>query len=289
MSEDIEIAYRYISGMSGAVRPFPADAAAARARLEAGNAAFSDLLEHLARHVGQRRRIEIALDARDVGIDAPAFAGVPEQRPFVAVLGCSDARVPTELLFGEGPNDMFVVRVAGNVLGQDVLGSLRYASQHLPLRCMLVLGHSGCGAVTAAVDLFLTPSKMLELATEHAQRGLLAPMVLTVQAAARILVAVHGPGVEARPGWRAALIETTVALGAASAAHAIEMDLHSLGGPAVPVFHGVYVIGSRQVRAADAALGERAGISAAPGDQAAFLRDFSAFAASARMVGVLET
>ena len=287
MPDDIEIAYRYIRGIAGAGRAFPADAATARARLEAGNAAFAALLEGLAQNLAGGRRIEIALDARDVGIDAPEFAGVPEQRPFVAVLGCSDARVPTEMLFGEGPNDMFVVRVAGNVLGQDVLGSLRYASQHLPLRCMMVLGHSGCGAVTAAVDLFMTPGKMLELATEHAQRGLLAPVVLTVQAASRMLVAVHGAEAERRPGWRAALIETTVALGAASAAHAIELDLYSRGGPAVPAFHGVYVIGNRQVRAADAEAGEKVGLSAAPGDLAAFQRIFTAFAGSPRIAGLL--
>jgi carbonic anhydrase len=285
--EDIEIAYRYIRGLAGRARAFPADAAEARARLEAGNAAFAELLETLAQRVSRGRRIEIALDARDVGIDAPEFAGVPEQRPFVAVLGCSDARVPTELLFGEGPNDMFVVRVAGNVLGQDVLGSLRYASQHLPLRCMMVLGHSGCGAVTAAVDLFLTPSRMLELATEHAQRGLLAPMVLMVQAAARLLAGAHGPEVERRPGWRAALIETTVALSAAAAAHSIEQDLERREGPAVPVLHGVYVIGSRLVCAADGEVGERVGLAPAPRDQAGFVRDFGAFVRAKRIVGLL--
>jgi carbonic anhydrase len=287
VAEDIEIAYRYIRGLAGGARAFPADAAEAKARLEAGNAAFAALLEGLAQRVAHGRRIEIALDARDVGIDAPEFAGVPAQRPFVAVLGCSDARVPTEMLFGEGPNDMFVVRVAGNVLGQDVLGSLRYASQHLPLRCMMVLGHSGCGAVTAAVDLFLAPGKMLELATEHAQRGLLAPLVLTVQAAARMLAAAHGPEAERRPGWRAALVEMAVALGAASAAHAIEMDLERREGPAMPVLHGVYVIGSRRVCAADAALGERAGLAPAPRDLAAFQRDFAALAASPRIAGLL--
>ena len=54
-----------------------------------------------------------------------------KQRPFAAILGCSDARVPVELIFNEGPNDLFVIRVAGNGLGTEVLGSLKYAVENL--------------------------------------------------------------------------------------------------------------------------------------------------------------
>ena len=66
-------------------------------------------------------------------------------RPFAAVLGCSDARVPIELIFNEGPNDLFVIRGAGNGLGSEVLGSLKYAVEHLggSLKVVVVLGHSG--------------------------------------------------------------------------------------------------------------------------------------------------
>ena len=75
------------------------------------------------------------------------------------MLGCSDARVPIELIFNEGPNDLFVVRVAGNGLGGEVFGSLSYAVEHLggSLKLVVVLGHSGCGAVSAAVDAVLNP------------------------------------------------------------------------------------------------------------------------------------
>ena len=81
----------------------------------------------------------------------------PKQRPFAAVLGCSDARVPIELIFNEGPNDLFVIRVAGNGLGSEVLGSLKYAVEHLggSMKIVAVLGHSGCGAVSSAVDVYL--------------------------------------------------------------------------------------------------------------------------------------
>ena len=111
-------------------------------------------------------------------------AGAAKQRPFAAVLGCSDARVPIELIFNEGPNDLFVVRVAGNGLGNDVLGSLRYAIDHLrdSLRLVVVLGHSGCGAMSAAVDSFLEPAGYLPLATNHALRSILDRQLIVVQA-----------------------------------------------------------------------------------------------------------
>jgi carbonic anhydrase len=83
------------------------------------------------------------LDPRAVGV----LPGAPEQRRFAAGIGCAHARVPIELIFGEGPNDLFVIRLAGNVLGSDVLGSLSYAVDHLDdsLRAIVVLGHSGRG------------------------------------------------------------------------------------------------------------------------------------------------
>lgn len=75
-----------------------------------------------------------------------------EQHPFAVILGCSDSRVPPELLFDQGFGDLFVIRVAGNVVSPDVLGSVQYAFAHLDVHLLLVLGHEGCGAVTAALD-----------------------------------------------------------------------------------------------------------------------------------------
>ena len=77
---------------------------------------------------------------------------IAEQHPFATVLGCSDSRVPTELLFDQGLGDLFVVRVAGNVVAIDDLGSIEYAVDHLHTPLVLVLGHEGCGAVTAALE-----------------------------------------------------------------------------------------------------------------------------------------
>jgi carbonic anhydrase len=73
------------------------------------------------------------------------------QHPYATVLGCSDSRVPPELIFDAGFGELFVIRVAGNVVSPEVLGSLQYAGVHLKTPLFLVLGHEGCGAVAAAL------------------------------------------------------------------------------------------------------------------------------------------
>jgi carbonic anhydrase len=74
------------------------------------------------------------------------------QKPFVAILSCSDSRAPVELLFDRGIGDIFAVRVAGNVAGVDQMGSLEYAVEHLKVPLVVVLGHSKCGALTTVVE-----------------------------------------------------------------------------------------------------------------------------------------
>lgn len=74
------------------------------------------------------------------------------QQPFATILGCSDSRVPPEILFDQGFGDLFVIRVAGNVVDADVTGSVEYGVDHLKTRVVIVMGHEGCGAVTAALQ-----------------------------------------------------------------------------------------------------------------------------------------
>ena len=74
------------------------------------------------------------------------------QRPYATILGCSDSRVPPELIFDAGFGELFIVRVAGNVLSPEIMGSLQYAGLHLHTPLFIVLGHSGCGAVQAALE-----------------------------------------------------------------------------------------------------------------------------------------
>jgi len=73
------------------------------------------------------------------------------QRPYATIVGCSDSRVPPELLFDAGFGELFIVRVAGNVISPEVIGSLQYAAVHLRTPLFVVLGHEGCGAVQAAL------------------------------------------------------------------------------------------------------------------------------------------
>lgn len=74
------------------------------------------------------------------------------QRPFATILGCSDSRVPPELIFDAGLGDLFVIRVAGNVFSPEIAASLQYAGRHLGSELFVVLGHEGCGAVSAALQ-----------------------------------------------------------------------------------------------------------------------------------------
>jgi carbonic anhydrase len=73
------------------------------------------------------------------------------QRPFATILGCSDSRVPPELIFDVKLGDLFVIRVVGNVISPEVSASLQYAGVHLRTQLFMVLGHEGCGAVQAAL------------------------------------------------------------------------------------------------------------------------------------------
>jgi carbonic anhydrase len=110
----------------------PADALA---RLKAGNQRFvAGKLQHP--HQDSKRRAELAKG----------------QRPFAIVLGCADSRTSPEVLFDQGLGDLFVVRVAGNVLDDHALASIEYAVEHLGAQLIVVLGHQRCGAVQAAKD-----------------------------------------------------------------------------------------------------------------------------------------
>ncbi len=77
---------------------------------------------------------------------------VDGQEPFAIILGCSDSRVPAEIVFDQGLGDLFVIRVAGNVVAPSQIGSVEFAAQAFGTPLVVVLGHSGCGAVAATLD-----------------------------------------------------------------------------------------------------------------------------------------
>lgn len=75
-----------------------------------------------------------------------------KQNPFAIILGCSDARVPAEMIFDQGIGDLFVIRVAGNIIAPSLVGSIEYAVEQFGTALVVVLGHTQCGAVTACVE-----------------------------------------------------------------------------------------------------------------------------------------
>lgn len=97
------------------------------------------------------------------------------QNPFAVIVGCSDSRVPPEIVFDQGIGDLFVIRVAGNVIDDHALGSIEYAVEHLGVQLILVLGHSNCGAVDAALQESELPGHLASLkeallpAVDHAR------------------------------------------------------------------------------------------------------------------------
>jgi carbonic anhydrase len=79
------------------------------------------------------------------------------QEPFAAILGCSDSRVPVEIVFDQGLGDLFVIRVAGNVVAPSQIGSVEFAAERFGIRLVVVLGHSKCGAIQATLEQLLAP------------------------------------------------------------------------------------------------------------------------------------
>ena len=84
---------------------------------------------------------------------------VRDQDPLAIILGCSDARVPVEIVFDQGLGDLFVIRVAGNVVAPSQIGSVVLAAEKFGTKLVVVLGHSHCGAVTACVDALINPEQ----------------------------------------------------------------------------------------------------------------------------------
>ena len=110
-------------------------------RLREGNARFASNVRGLESFLSQERR---ALLAR-------------QQEPHAIILGCSDSRVPAEIVFDQGLGDLFVIRVAGNIVAPSQVGSVEYAAAQFGTRLVVVLGHSKCGAVLATLDQLQRP------------------------------------------------------------------------------------------------------------------------------------
>ena len=235
-----EIIYRY-DPERPRERAAPRTAHEAARRLREGNQSFTSLADG----APERSRV-VHMDFADIGLAGPG--GVPAQQPFAVVLGCSDARAPTEMIFDRACNELFVVRVAGNIISPELLGSIDYAVEHLggSLKLIVVLGHSRCGAVTAAADAFLEPAEYLGLSTSHHLRSIINVLFPAVRGAARALSGSWGEGVSKLPGYRAALVEAAVVTNAALTASILRSEFGDASKDLGIVF-GVYDLASRRV------------------------------------------
>jgi carbonic anhydrase len=112
-------------------------------RLREGNLRFAANVRGSDAFVSHTRRVELASG----------------QQPFAIILGCSDSRVPAEIVFDQGLGDLFVIRVAGNIVAPSQVGSVEFAAARYSTRLVVVLGHSQCGAILATLEELLTPTE----------------------------------------------------------------------------------------------------------------------------------
>lgn len=137
-------------------------------RLRAGNARFAASARDFQLFLDKNRRAEVA----------------ERQEPFAIILGCSDSRVPAEIVFDQGLGDLFVIRVAGNIVAPSQVGSVEFAAERFHTRLVVVLGHSQCGAITATLEEMRRPTEK--------QSPNLRAIVDRVRPAIAGLVALHG-------------------------------------------------------------------------------------------------
>ena len=159
--------------------------------------------------------------------------------------------MPIERIFDQTSNELFVIRIAGNVLGIECLGSIHYAVRNLggSLKLLAVVGHSGCGAVTAAVDSYLNPEDYSGIAFTHALRSLVDQIQMAVRGAAKALERVMGPEVVNHPDYRTALLDVAVYLNAAVAAFDLRRELPASKEQQPLVVYGVFDLVTQKVRA----------------------------------------
>ncbi len=250
--------------------PYDPDAHARRAEpftaensffsLQRRNRAFADLGRD-----GGHGRYVIPVAAEELGFgQVPGIA--PLQTPSAALLGCADARVPLELVFSQSANDVFAVRVAGNVLDGASVGSIDFAVTNLPtLRAIAVVGHTGCGAARAAMDTYLDPASYVGLSANLPLRGIVDAVTPAVRAADMALRAHYGASVVDRPGFSDALLDASVVLNTAIAGDAVRRIFADHLHEGLGVAFGVYDLASRLVGLPNQHDEWRPGLSSPPG------------------------
>lgn len=108
---------------------------------------------------GNQRFLKGTGRADSLANEARRRALIDQQNPFAIILGCSDARVPAEIIFDQGLGDLFVIRVAGNIVAPSQIGSVEFAAERFGTSLVVVLGHTGCGAILATLEELRRPTE----------------------------------------------------------------------------------------------------------------------------------
>lgn len=247
----MDLIYRY-DPFQPLVDSTPATVDDALESMRRGNERFVAFLRHMQKAtLGQNIDKELVIPVSPVSLGLPLWSGGEvTQAPFGLVLGCSDARVPVEHVFDLAFNSLFVIRVAGNVLGTECIASVDYAARNFgnSLKFIAVLGHSSCGAVTAAVDTYLRPNDYSEIACTFALRSLVDRLQIAVRGAANALKLQTDDKIEQHPLFREMLIETAVYLNAAITSFDLRRELRALDSSTLNVFFGAFDLESQLVR-----------------------------------------
>jgi carbonic anhydrase len=151
------------------------------------------------------------------------------------------------------------------------------------------MGHSGCGAITAAVDVFLNPADYLPLATKHSLRNILDSLLVVVQASAQKIQETFGSDISHHPGYRQALIEASTVTNAALSAYAIQQELGTSDPKGLQAVYGVYLLETRQVWTPRLNEMKGIGLAAAPRDLAGFIELGNAILRSDRITALIQT
>ena len=112
---------------------------------------------------GNRRFVADERSSESYASQAHRAALVAGQAPFAVILGCSDSRVPVEIVFDQGLGDLFVIRVAGNIVAPSQVSSVEFAAERFGTRLVVVLGHTRCGVIEATLDALLAPPQLRPL------------------------------------------------------------------------------------------------------------------------------
>ncbi|MBI1348068.1 hypothetical protein GC163_17480 [bacterium] len=247
----MDVIYRY-DPFAPLEQPKTPDAATAIRRLTEGNERFAEMVRRMQeRTLGGDAGEPIVIPVSPITLGLPLYEGaIPTQAPYAVVVGCSDARVPTEAIFDQSFNNLFVLRIAGNVLGAEGLGSIHYAVANLgdSLKAIVVLGHSKCGAVTASVDAYLSPEGYIDIAATHALRSIVNQIQIAVRSSAQALEAAAGCPIHKLGDYRSLLVAVSVYVNAAVSAYALQREIERPDGTGPRVYFGIYDFETVRVR-----------------------------------------